>query len=63
MSKRTERSDEPNPFDSRRTTRVVMFTPRNPGPTDGAAAPDEKDDADRPVTAADRRLRSAQSAL
>ena len=52
MSKRTERSDEPNPFDSRRTTRVVMFTPRNPGPTDGAPDPDEKDDADRPVVTA-----------
>ena len=52
MSKRTERSDAPNPFDSRRTTRVVLFTPRNPVPAAGAPAPDEKDDADRPVATA-----------
>jgi hypothetical protein len=50
MSKRTERSDEPNPFDSRRTTRVAVFTPRNPGPVAGAPAPDDKDDAGQPPT-------------
>lgn len=53
MSKRTERSDEPNPFDSRRTTRVVVFTPRNPVPAAGVPMLDEKDDADRPVMTPD----------
>ena len=53
MSKRTERSDETNPFDSRRTTRVVVFTPRNPVPAAGAT-PDEKDDAGRAATSSGR---------
>jgi len=53
MSKRTERSDEASPFDSRRTTRVVVFTPRNPVPAAGAT-PDEQDDAGRATASSDR---------
>jgi len=30
MTKSTERSHERNPFDSRRTNRVSLITPRNP---------------------------------
>ena len=62
MSKRTERSDEPNPFDSRRTTRVVMFTPRNPGPTDGARGSGREGRRRSACDGSNRRLRRAQSA-
>jgi hypothetical protein len=46
MSKPTERSHEQKPFDSRRTKRVTLVTPRNPVPTAVApsSAPTEKDD-------------------
>lgn len=36
MSKQHDRSHEPNPFDSRRTKRVSVITPRNAAPTEDA---------------------------
>ena len=36
MSNQHDRSHEPNPFDSRRTKRVSVFTPRNSAPTGDA---------------------------
>ena len=51
MTNRTERSHEQGPFDSRRTNRVSVVTPRNPAPAGVAQspAPPEKDDAGESV--------------
>jgi len=51
MSKRTERPDEQKPFDSRRTNRVTLVTPRNPAPAAAVPepAPAAQDDTDQSV--------------
>lgn len=52
MTKSTERSHEQNPFDSRRTNRVSLITPRNPPAPAAAAQPlgqAGKDDTDQPA--------------
>lgn len=52
MTKSTERSHERKPFDSRRTNRVSLITPRNPPAPAAAAQPllqAEKDDTDQPA--------------
>ena len=51
MSKQSERSHEPNPFDSRRTKRVSVITPRNATRAEEAQSPAqaEKGDGDESV--------------
>ncbi len=46
MSKRSERSHEPKPFDSRRSKRIRLVTPRNPAPAPPPTSA-AKDDVDQ----------------
>ena len=46
MSKHSERSHEPNPFDSRRTKRVSVITPRNARPAEDAQSSTQTENVD-----------------
>lgn len=46
MSKQSDRSHEPNPFDSRRTKRVSVITPRNAAPAEDAQSPTQTGKSD-----------------
>ena len=56
MTKQSDRSHEPNPFDSRRTKRVSVITPRNATPAEDAQPPaqtEQRDGGESVASAAD----------